>query len=345
VLPWPELMGVSTDPPGETFHDQLAEGEVDLASRREIGEALQRIEQALHQQIGEVRQDIEGLRQALDGHNTAWRKENSELRTRVARVHDRFAEVRSDIHGLHTLLEAAGRNPATAAAEAATSPDEPPTAAPEAGENEDEDVEEGDVEEQEQPVASLPIPTAREDTDSATAAPTPAEHEQPADVPGLDREGEREHYGLLLRAASISSAALICHRDVWAFLAQRAGASQHFHLPDQVEDAGNGKIRVSLSGPSLIAALTATRNVPPSRHGDDSLGEWALAATLYRRMRSAINTSDRGVPRDGVLSSDRIVIVLDDHADTSATPTAHTQPKAPNEAEQTAAAPEPPTNA
>lgn len=119
---------------------------------------------------------------------------------------------------------------------------------------------------------------------------------------GEERFGHvSEHGALLLRAATVSSAQLVCHRDAWEFVAARAGGQGHYRPPsvhdvepgdperaDAGEDEGGEPlVRVTLSGRSLIAVLVALWE---ARH-EKAVGmgaDWALAVMAYERIRAQL---------------------------------------------------------
>ncbi|WP_338930695.1 hypothetical protein WEB32_03235 [Streptomyces netropsis] len=113
---------------------------------------------------------------------------------------------------------------------------------------------------------------------------------------------------LLRRAAGISSAKLVCHRDTWAFLLEQTARDPHFRAPGPVDDEHEGRVEVTLSGRSLIAVLLSLFRT--SEEEDTAkLGDLAMAAELYQRIADALENTD---------SADRygpqVVIVLDDRA-------------------------------
>ncbi|MEV7872586.1 hypothetical protein AB0P17_42250 [Streptomyces sp. NPDC088124] len=127
-------------------------------------------------------------------------------------------------------------------------------------------------------------------------------------------EVSTEHSKLLKEAARVSSADLLCHRDVWEFITAQAGRHPHFRVPAQVTDEGNERIRVALSGRSLIALLISLHAVGnTARDGD---GDLELAGTLYERIRArlarltpqgqpvTITLDDRSFPSDDVPPTD-----------------------------------------
>lgn len=154
--------------------------------------------------------------------------------------------------------------------------------------------------------------------DHATAPPE-GNGPPPSDVHAAGDGGERrpehsrqasrdplvEHAELLLTAAGVSRAELVCHRDAWEFLLVQVARHPRFRVPDSVESLEEGKVRTHLSGPSLIAALISlweTRGAPSPTVDAD----WALAAMFYDRIRTRLAVVRPGDGR-------RIVrIVLDD---------------------------------
>lgn len=98
-----------------------------------------------------------------------------------------------------------------------------------------------------------------------------------------DGQKHREH---LNRAASISSAEITCHRDMWNFLVKHAVNGDLFRLPGKVTEQADGRISVHASGPTLTAALEALWDL---QHGQDTpLGVQALARTFYQRIGEAL---------------------------------------------------------
>lgn len=101
--------------------------------------------------------------------------------------------------------------------------------------------------------------------------------------------GEDVHLGLLRSAAGVSAVTLVCHRDTWAFLVEQAGREPHFRVPGKVragegetEGMDEGMVEVSVSGPSLIAAVTVLARIRDEESAD--LGSRALAWQLYERI-------------------------------------------------------------
>ncbi|SEQ45989.1 hypothetical protein [Streptomyces radiopugnans] len=119
------------------------------------------------------------------------------------------------------------------------------------------------------------------------------------------RDPLAEHAELLLNAAGVSRAELVCHRDTWEFLLVQAVRHPRFRVPGEVKDIGDGKVGTHLSGPSLIAALISlwkTREEP----SEEVDADWAMAAVLYDRIRDRLTEAGPGDGRRTVR------IVLDD---------------------------------
>ncbi|MDT3399803.1 hypothetical protein RKE29_24725 [Streptomyces sp. B1866] len=147
------------------------------------------------------------------------------------------------------------------------------------------------------------------------AGPDPAAVPE-ATGPVPEGAGDVAHGVLLLKAAAVSSATVVCHRDTWEFLTDQAAGHPHFRTPSQVQDTGQGRIEADVSGRSLIAVLITlwdTRHRPATAVG----GDWALAATLYHRIGSELQrvrpgtarrttriVLDDGTAADGISSQD-----------------------------------------
>ncbi|MFG2586352.1 hypothetical protein [Streptomyces malaysiensis] len=115
-------------------------------------------------------------------------------------------------------------------------------------------------------------------------------------------EVSAEHSALLKTTARVSSASLLCHRDIWEFITAHAGRHPHFRVPPQVADEGDERIRAALSGRSLIALLISLHST--KRTASDGDGDRELAATLYERIEESLTgLTPSGTP---------VTITLDD---------------------------------
>ncbi|MER6393947.1 hypothetical protein ABT236_36545 [Streptomyces sp. NPDC001523] len=115
-------------------------------------------------------------------------------------------------------------------------------------------------------------------------------------------EVSKEHSALLKMAARVSSAGLLCHRDIWEFITAHAGRHPHFRVPPQVAGEGDERVRAALSGRSLIALLISLHSI--KRTANDGDGDQELAATLYERIAESLT---RLTP-----SGQSVTITLDD---------------------------------
>ncbi len=114
----------------------------------------------------------------------------------------------------------------------------------------------------------------------------------------------QDHSALLQQAARVSSAILICHRDMWEFITAHAGRHPHFRVPPQITDHGNERVSTTVSGRSLIAVLISLYSVKHTAEEGD--GDWELATTLYHRVHHQLTT----LATDG----EPVTITLDDRS-------------------------------
>ncbi|WDM16456.1 hypothetical protein J3S85_36220 [Streptomyces lavenduligriseus] len=131
-----------------------------------------------------------------------------------------------------------------------------------------------------------------------------------------------EHSALLKTAARVSSASLLCHRDIWEFITAHAGRHPHFRVPPQVAGEGDERVRAALSGRSLIALLISLHTIKHTASDGD--GDQELAATLYERIEESLT--------DLTPSGQPVTITLDDRTAPDA-PTAESRDEADDEPE------------
>ncbi|WP_445520483.1 hypothetical protein [Streptomyces sp. NEAU-174] len=120
---------------------------------------------------------------------------------------------------------------------------------------------------------------------AAQLAPTaPAESpETPTSNGEPDGQKHRDH---LNQAASISSAEITCHRDMWNFLVKHAVNGDLFRLPGKTTEQADGRISVHTSGPTLTAALEALWAL--QHEAANPPGVQALARVFYQRIGEAL---------------------------------------------------------
>jgi hypothetical protein len=137
------------------------------------------------------------------------------------------------------------------------------------------------------------------------AEPDAAVEQQPGE--DVEEGKEDKHPKLLLAAAGISAAELRVHRDTWAFLVEHAGQDRHFHIPGDVREK-DGIVKVQVSGPSLVAALTSLQAVHQAADADP--GTAAIAQHVYGRIAKTVKAVAKD-PHSGT-GGDPVAIVIDD---------------------------------
>ncbi|WP_424893549.1 hypothetical protein [Streptomyces sp. XH2] len=136
----------------------------------------------------------------------------------------------------------------------------------------------------------------------------------PAPEAGTD---EDTHGKRLEKAAGVSAAELICHRDTWAFIVEQAARNAHFRVPGEVSAGKDGATSVVVSGRSLMAILTALNAVRQQGHAADP-GDCALARKFYDRIVTVVDTvgpagqRPQAAGHGGAEAPQRAVIVIDD---------------------------------
>ncbi|MFJ7200943.1 MULTISPECIES: hypothetical protein [unclassified Streptomyces] len=123
------------------------------------------------------------------------------------------------------------------------------------------------------------------------------EVERPVPDPG--------HSKVLTQAAGISSAVLVCHRDLWELLSGWAGGHPHFRMPPHIADQGENRIAADISGRSLIAVLISLATLRHTATEGDGDGE--LAGAVYQRISDSLASLS---PDNGPL----VTITLDDRS-------------------------------
>ncbi|MEW2623601.1 hypothetical protein [Streptomyces sp. NPDC048106] len=121
-----------------------------------------------------------------------------------------------------------------------------------------------------------------------------------------------EHSVLLKTAARVSSASLLCHRDIWEFITAHAGQHPHFRVPPRVADEKDERIRAALSGRSLIALLISLHSIKHTASDGD--GDQELAATLYERIEESLTGLSTGGEPVTITLDDRTASAPDDES-------------------------------
>ncbi|MGW6391279.1 hypothetical protein ACWFR1_12435 [Streptomyces sp. NPDC055103] len=113
----------------------------------------------------------------------------------------------------------------------------------------------------------------------------------------------------IMRAGSVASATLVCHRDTWEFVAAQVGSHPHFRTP-ALEEREGGLVAAVVSGRSLVAVLLSLHRVAESRlrgEGVDELvsyADWAMASQVY-------NAVARVLSRTLSVEGDPVVVTID----------------------------------
>ncbi|MCX4799932.1 hypothetical protein OG497_39510 [Streptomyces sp. NBC_01242] len=132
----------------------------------------------------------------------------------------------------------------------------------------------------------------------------PAQDDEEAD--GRERPvADADHSKVLEQAAGLSSAVLVCHRDLWELLSGWAGRHPHFRMPPHIADQSENRIAADISGRSLIAVLISLATL--RRTATEGDGDRELASAVYQRISDSLASLS---PDDGPL----VTITLDDRA-------------------------------
>ncbi len=176
--------------------------------------------------------------------------------------------------------------------------------------------------------------------DQHTTATQPSPQPEVAAEPAA-AEGTQKHSTLLKTAARVSSASLLCHRDIWEFITAHAGQHPHFRVPPRVADEEGERIRAALSGRSLIAVLISLHAVQHAATPGD--GDQELATTLYERIEENLtNLTPNGDPVTITLD-DRTLPAPHDTPELEAEPDAEAEAEADAEADSEPDTSSPPT--
>jgi hypothetical protein len=99
---------------------------------------------------------------------------------------------------------------------------------------------------------------------------------------------------LLDKAAAISSAKVVCHRDTWRFADSCARTRNSYTPPisTEITELPGGMREVRVSGPNLVDLLITTRNIG-SKSWDT--GDRAVGSRIYVAIAEIVDTVDTGV--------------------------------------------------
>ncbi|MFE7112229.1 hypothetical protein ACFU98_38875 [Streptomyces sp. NPDC057575] len=281
-----------------------------------------------------IRQQCLKILETVQAGTSGLREENRELRRRQERLISDVTEARQDVSTVRTelaqaLLAAPTPPPENTAAPTAETRSLPDTEAP--AESEEEpvnhtepgpvphasairpagvDTENGNGQEALKRAAAATYRGSAPAAQSGPVIPQQARRQEPPAAEGL--APEVQHGVRLMKAAGVGLAELVCHRDTWEYFTGLSTNQTHFRTPPNVDDIKDGRVRVALSGRSLIALLIALWNTRDK--AEFLTADWALAATAYDRFATELDTVGRGTRHT-------VRITLDDGA-----PVAQTEP-------------------
>ncbi|MFE7129521.1 hypothetical protein ACFVIM_01530 [Streptomyces sp. NPDC057638] len=120
--------------------------------------------------------------------------------------------------------------------------------------------------------------------------------EKDSEQPGLtaSQRALGAHDVVLGMAATVGTVHLICHRDLWDFIEEHAADVPHFRAPATPSEEGNDRLRITMSGRSVIGVLIAMKSIRPrtAEYGKDD-GAWVLSGAVYERLAHDLKTTSR----------------------------------------------------
>ncbi|MCX4400156.1 hypothetical protein OG887_43650 (plasmid) [Streptomyces sp. NBC_00053] len=261
-----------------------------------------------------IRQQYLKILETVQAGTSGLREENRELRRRQERLISKVTEARQDVSTVRTelaqaRLAAPSPLPENTAAPAAETRPLPDTDTP--AESEEEPMnhsEPGPV-----PHASAVRPAGagpengngqealkraaaaayRGAAPAAQSGPVIPQQARRQEQPAAERLAPEVQHGVrLMKAAGVALAELVCHRDTWEYLTGLSTNQTHFRTPPNVDDIKDGRVRVALSGRSLIALLIALWDTRDE--AEFLTADWALAATAYDRFATELDTVSQG---------------------------------------------------
>ena len=281
----------------DTAHQHLGQQFTDAVSliRQDHGETRDRVGTA-SSQVTQAAVEIAGLKREING----LRRTVEELADLVrkaalpgpAHEHEPPAVTPTPTSpGTDPALSIDGTSPSSAAAPGPQA-DGHDTVSPVPGQPDSRNAEQAGqrTEDEDLPRTESPNPASTDAADTAPASvstreePDERETAEQQEQSAASRPNEKTSRGaLLLHAAGIGHINLVCSRDAWEFIAERASGQEHFRATIAVADESNGLVRVTLSGRSLIGVLIALSDVALKDSGGLD-GSWALAHRFYGRI-------------------------------------------------------------
>ncbi|MFF7726991.1 hypothetical protein [Streptomyces sp. NPDC008001] len=264
-------------------------------------EALREGFSELRRQNAELREELRELRRAVtDAHKDVaeHRRETETLRQELQTARREAAGILAEA-GARAEAEARARSAAGARArgeaEAETAAagevqEEDSGGRAERGRDQDQGGSQDQGEGRDRHTVAEPGAASGRSAPGSAPARSPGAERPEAAGPGPDEDTQKQR---LERAAGISAADLVCHRDTWAFIVEQAARNAHFRVPGEITAGKDGATRITVSGRSLMAILTALDAVERQDHRADP-GDRALAGKIYERITDVVDTVGPG---------------------------------------------------
>ncbi|MGW2054003.1 hypothetical protein ACWCOZ_08740 [Streptomyces sp. NPDC001840] len=258
-----------------------------------VGDRVEGVEKELRQvvtaEVESLRDDIRETRACVNNGSSA----TAEVNRQVTALRQDLHEIRQAVADLHGLVNELARHqvfdtsvPWTAPAPAPEAETEAPAAEPSANGQ----AANAQARETEAPASGSTGRTGLVPDGESDGTDQRKQSSEALDS-GTEPSEEVGHGALLLGAAPIASIVLVCHRDAWNFVAGLASGQEHFNPTPEITDDGDGRVRIILSGRSLIGVLIALREARVKGSVFD--GSWAMASAFYRRMAEDLRKTRR----------------------------------------------------
>lgn len=281
----------------------------------QVTSAVTEAHSALNQRIEALHGRLQLIQQGMQpaGTGEAIRRDIAELNARIEQWRAEAAEARAEAAETRRLHEPVLRQVLAEREGAESTPEESTSQA--SGPAEAGDVSEAVAGQASEPPAAAPRPVAAGVGDGGPTGRAPVGEDGPpppssgaTGTSATDQQPSSDHLFLLLTAARVAHAELVCHRDLWAFVVEQSAPQRHFLVPGQVGESEDGTVRVRLSGRSLIAVLTALEQTSSRVGPADDHADWALAFATYQALAGHLRAAASSC-QDG--SAHRIVVTID----------------------------------
>lgn len=256
-----------------------------------VGDRVEGVEKDLRQvvtaEVESLREDIRETRARVNNGSSA----TTEVTRQVTALRQDLHEIRQAVADLHSLVNDLARHQIFDTSVPWTAPAPAPEAeAPAAEPSANGQAANGQARETDAPASTSTGQTGLVPDGEPDGTDQRKQSSEALDS-GTEPSEEVSHGALLLGAAPIASIVLVCHRDAWNFVAGLASGQEHFNPTPEITDDGDGRVRIILSGRSLIGVLIALRKARVKGSVFD--GSWAMASAFYRRMAEDLRKTRR----------------------------------------------------